>query len=243
MKKLLSVITLAATMFTATSAFAADSIEDTIVEGVKSFETTIDVSGCDATVDEVMDTFASIFNTNPVMTNLDGNIQCAYKGDKATYITVSYIQTTGTSAANEQNEADKVLESIVNTAKSKGSKVEEAKYVHDYLIDNSEYDYTYKATTLYDLLVTGKGTCNSYSMAYKAAMDKLGIECVIVVNDSHAWNQINIDGKWYNIDVTWDENYTLNGTPDTTFFMKSDDFFKATEHNSWNSKNKCEADY
>lgn len=245
MKKLLSMVTLTAAMFMATNAFAADSIEDTIVEGVKNFETTIDVSGCDATAQEVIDTFASIFNTNPAMTNLDGNIQCDYKGDKATVIRVGYVQTSAGSVEKAQNEADKVLETIVNTAKTKGGKVEQAKYVHDYLINNSEYDYTYKATTMYDLLVNGKGTCNSYSMVFKSAMDKLGVECIIVAlsDNSHAWNQINVDGKWYNIDVTWDENYTLSGNPDSTFFMKSDDFFKATEHGAWNSKNKCEVNY
>lgn len=239
MKKLLVFTTMIATMIMSVNVFAG-IIEDTIENGVKSGQTTIDVSSCGASVEEVVNAFSAMFNTNPVMSNLDGSFQCAYKGDKATTITVGYIET-GVSVSESQKSTDAIIATIVKEAKAKTSKIEQAKYVHDYLINKSVYDYSYNSTTIYDLLVNGKGTCNSYSMAFKAIMDKLGIECVIIEqNDkAHAWNQIKIDGKWYNVDVTWDENYSQGTTADATFFMKSDEYFKVTEHGAWNSVNKC----
>lgn len=89
-----------------------------------------------------------------------------------------------------------------------------------------------------------KGTCRAYSLAFKDAMDKLGIECVVVVQDDklHSWNQVKIDGKWYNVDVTWDSNNSINGTPDATLFMKSDSLYKVTGHKTWKSVNTCAVD-
>ena len=36
--------------------------------------------------------------------------------------------------------------------------------------------------------------------------------------DSHAWNLVQLDGKWYHVDVTWDE------AGGHLYFLKSDDF-------------------
>ena len=70
MKKIFTIITLAMVMCMASFAFAASSIEDTIAKGVKAHQTTIDVSSCNATPQEVMATFTTMFNTNPAMSAL-----------------------------------------------------------------------------------------------------------------------------------------------------------------------------
>lgn len=240
MKKLLAIFTFA--LMFATNVFASASIESTIENGVKNCETKIDLTACNATADEVMKTFEEMFTVNPALVNLDGSIKCEYVDGKVTSITVGYVNGADNALTNQQ-ESDKVMETIVATAKTQPTAQAQAKYVHDYLIQNTAYDYSSTATTTYDLLVNGKGTCNAYALTYKVAMDMLGIPCeVIVENDnSHAWNQINIDGKWYNVDITWDENYSIT-TVDSTFFMKSDSFFKAGKHNSWKSNNICNVD-
>lgn len=242
MKKTLSIITLVATLLMTANAFAAVNVESTIENGVRNGQTTIDVSACDATPNEILDAFAEMFNTNPVMANLDGTIDCAYEGDKAVSITVGY-ENTQISAAASQQAVETAVENIVAEAKEMDTKIEQAKFVHDYLVAHTEYDYTYTADTAYDLVVNGKGTCSAYALVYKDAMDKLGIDCTVVIDDdkSHAWNQIVVDGKWYNVDVTWDVNYSRDGVSDYTFFMKSDDFFKTNQHNNWSSKNVCNA--
>lgn len=240
MKKLFALITIAAALFMSTTAMAAESIEKTIETGVKNFQTTIDVSKCDASVSQVMKTFSDMFNTNPAMTNLDGKINCTYKGTKAQTITVGYLETKDAAA-----KADAVLNSIVSEASKKVNPYDEIKYVHDELIRRANYDYTYKGVTEYDLLVDGKGTCVAYSLAFKSAMDKLNIPCTVAVekDNSHSWDQVNVNGKWYNIDVTYDENYTNSANADQTFFLKSDNSFKLVQHHNWVSPNKCDADY
>lgn len=50
--------------------------------------------------------------------------------------------------------------------------------------------------------------------AFKYLCDNLGIHAGIVVGNTkeetvaHAWNQICLDGEWYNIDITFDANLT-----------------------------------
>lgn len=47
--------------------------------------------------------------------------------------------------------------------------------------------------------------CSGYAGAMKTLCDRVGIPCVIVTSDSHAWNNMEIEGKWYAVDVTYND--------------------------------------
>jgi hypothetical protein len=53
--------------------------------------------------------------------------------------------------------------------------------------------------------------CDGYARAYKLLMDKAGVTCKKVYgkskygNSAHAWNIVEINGRWYYIDSTWDD--------------------------------------
>ena len=72
-------------------------------------------------------------------------------------------------------------------------------------------------------------------------MDDLNIECILVngtatnssgKSESHMWNYIKLDEKWYGVDVTWDDPVITGGGTITDnekykFFLKgSEEFFK-----------------
>ena len=74
-------------------------------------------------------------------------------------------------------------------------------------------------------------------------LDDLGIPCIIVCGtgtnssgntESHAWNYVQIEDKWYAIDVTWDDPIITNSyrgeIPDNfkyaNYLKGSDTFFK-----------------
>lgn len=89
-------------------------------------------------------------------------------------------------------------------------------FVHDYLIRNCEY-YTEGAESgeyglwgcAYGCLVDGQAVCQGYAEAFQYIMNRLDIECGICRGDTkrgrHAWNYVNIDGRYYWIDLTWDD--------------------------------------
>lgn len=99
---------------------------------------------------------------------------------------------------------------------------EKALYVHDAIINSTEYDSenakhnegAHLWGTAYGTLVQHKSVCQGYSEAYKMVMNRLGIECGVcggmAKDESHAWNYIKLDGKYYWADLTWDDPF-LNG--------------------------------
>lgn len=99
--------------------------------------------------------------------------------------------------------------------------VAKIKYVHDWLIDNVEYDVNLESSDPYSIvgaLIEGKAVCEGYARAFKYIMDGLGISCVLVsgtgtnssgTTESHAWNYVVLDGSWYAVDVTWDDPIVL----------------------------------
>lgn len=57
--------------------------------------------------------------------------------------------------------------------------------------------------------------CEGYARAFKVLCDRLGIPCVLTegqarnnissASQPHMWNYVQIDGKWYAVDVTWND--------------------------------------
>ncbi len=57
-------------------------------------------------------------------------------------------------------------------------------------------------------LVNGQTVCAGYAHAFQYMMQKMGIPCAFVVGyagEKHAWNVLELDGKYYAMDVTWDD--------------------------------------
>ena len=63
-------------------------------------------------------------------------------------------------------------------------------------------------------LLKGKCVCRGYAGIIRDVFNELGIEVNVIIgveNNNyqigHAWNQIKLDGQWYNMDLTWDLKY------------------------------------
>lgn len=117
------------------------------------------------------------------------------------------------------NIAIQKMENIKQQIKLKiyGNLDNQIKIIHDYLIENTEYDSELEMNsiyTAYGALVERHAVCEGYAKAFKAVLDELEIPCVIVCGlarnsnrktESHAWNYVKIDGNWYAVDCTWDD--------------------------------------
>lgn len=123
------------------------------------------------------------------------------------------------------------LQTIINKIESKknniistlsGSDYNKVKQVHDWLVKNVEYDQTNSMNQydIYGALIRGKAVCEGYAESLKYILDGVGIESVIVSGeatngngqtDLHAWNYVKLDGKWYGIDVSWDDPVIIGG--------------------------------
>lgn len=97
-----------------------------------------------------------------------------------------------------------------------GSDYEKELYLHDALIKKVTYTYSkLEEQNGYTTLVEGKGVCAGYAFALQYLLMRAGIQSYYVVGyagESHAWNLVKIDGKWYYVDATWDDPLTGSGS-------------------------------
>lgn len=91
------------------------------------------------------------------------------------------------------------------------SDVEKALLVHDALALRCEYDLNdinnEDRYTPYGALVGGRAACQGYAEAYAYLLMQLGIPCGLCKSDlmNHAWNIVEVGGREYHVDVTWDD--------------------------------------
>lgn len=91
-------------------------------------------------------------------------------------------------------------------------------FLHDALIAHTTYDTETAAQggtaygtafTAYGALVEQKAVCEGYARAMQYLLHRAGIPCTLVSgtvnqNEPHMWNAVEIDGRGYHLDVTWD---------------------------------------
>ena len=105
---------------------------------------------------------------------------------------------------------DSIVQSAVAECNSKtdGSEYAKALWLHDWLLDQLEYDNTLKWSSAESALTRGLGTCQSYESAYAKLLTAAGIENSETRDtyDGHTWNAMKLDGLWYQTDCTWDDS-------------------------------------
>lgn len=130
-----------------------------------------------------------------------------------------FYLTKDAEAINEmQKSIDAVADKLVEEANGKSTTFEKLKVFHDYLALNSTFELKDEITnynaTIYNAFGSGEPQgniqCAGYAKAIQYLCDKAGITCMVVTGEtdkgqSHAWNVVDVDGKWYNLDVTWDD--------------------------------------
>lgn len=96
---------------------------------------------------------------------------------------------------------------IIATIDTDMSEVDKVIWINDYICNNYEYDTTLAQSNVYGMLKMGTGTCRAYVQMFNLLADKTGLNTSFAVSHKmrHAWNIVQIDGCWYNIDVTWND--------------------------------------
>ncbi len=124
-----------------------------------------------------------------------------------------------------KEEIDKINEKVdkiynENYDRTKNTK-ENIKIFHDYIINHTKYDTSFKkdqldylseSSTAYGVLFNGKGICTGYTETMQLFLEKLNVKNYRVVSPTHAWNLVYIEGKWKHLDLTWDDPLMSDGT-------------------------------
>lgn len=127
------------------------------------------------------------------------------QNDKGIY----YPRTTAEVAVNDA--ARPSVTQIVNNAvaqcrqETDGFEYDMALWLHDWTLDQLEYDHNLNWCSAESGLTRHQGTCESYQRIYSKLLDAAGIANGRITGNGHTWNAVKIDGKWCQMDLTWDD--------------------------------------
>ena len=168
-----------------------------------------------------------------VKASISGNSNEGY--DLNIFYDVSYLSSL------EQEE--KVDEEVSNLLKSldlsNKTDYQKVKAIYDYICSNVTYDhdnlndesYSLKYTA-YAALINKTAVCQGYaSLFYRLALDA-GVDTRVISGEAggpHAWNIVKLNGKYYNLDSTWDAGrstyaYFLKNTNDFDDHVRDNDY-------------------
>ena len=133
-----------------------------------------------------------------------------YVMDTAAEVTYLRVNFNISVSDDKYPSVDSIVRSAVAECNSKtdGSEYAKALWLHDWLLDQLEYDKTLKWSSAESALTRGLGTCQSYESAYAKLLTAAGIENSEIRDtyDGHTWNAMKLDGQWYQTDCTWDDS-------------------------------------
>lgn len=207
---------------------------DTFYEHLSRGEYEITTGLLGYTTDDVKKVFYSVYYDHPEFCWLRGGYDYTYEVFSGMVNSFTFtVYCDDSDIKSYQWQAENAAQDIINQAMTYESDYEKALFVHDYLVQNIDYNHDYAdkrganeppevslGCSMYGALVDGSTVCQGYAQAYQYILKKIGIEAVYVSGyadvSAHAWTMLKLDGEYYYTDVTWDdptyaENIETNG--------------------------------
>ncbi len=199
-----------------------DQMYETIVFYLKNYKskvvlhTNFQVNGLDAgrIVGEVRE-------SNPIAAGLSGRYSWSWRVSRENRSQMTVKFNCPDASPRKAKKLEKRVKEIANVARTLPDDYSKIKAVHDYLILSNVYmRENYGA---YNALYHGYSSCTGYALGFYLIMDELGIPVTYETGGNHAWNTVCLDGKWYNMDVTWDD---AGDYARYDYFLKNNEDFK-----------------
>lgn len=217
------------------------SAEEAFLGACDSFAEELDITKYHIQRSDLGAFVAEVLNTNPRYFYVSGTMRYSYNWYTGQVISLKLSYTHTRSEVEAMLAAfDAAVSQATSGVEQTWTDMEKALYINDYLAQNCQYDGTLRKDFIYSAygaLVNKTAVCQGYALAYLTLAKELGLDCEVVTSDSlnHAWNMIMVNGKYYQVDTTW--NDPLFGAAHTDFlgyaghryFMKSTAYFQSAE--------------
>lgn len=216
-----------------------NSHDQEIVSAMENVEESLDVKGFGITTTNVEEIISNLVNTNPQIFYIEKWGWSSYSSE---VVGLNFVYDDSVENIRaKQKQVDRAVEEALESVDTSSMTEEEiALAFHDYLAANIAYDKdNFQNNTLpeyaydiYGAFVEKKAVCQGYALAYMYLLQKENIPCGIASSDAanHAWNVIEIDGKWYHADATWDDpTYDNLGRVMHNYFLISTDTLLSDE--------------
>lgn len=186
----------------------SDSVETAIYNGFASEKAQIDVRDYNLSSTQMKEIVEKVLNTSPELFFVDNQYRYSINPitNRIAQIIPNY-RATGKELAVQREEYTRYMKKITDQIDPSWSDLEKIVFTHDYLCQNYEYDTTYAIHDAYRFLKEKKGVCQSYTLVFLGVMKTFNIDARVASSSTmnHIWNVVQLNGKWYHVDVTWDD--------------------------------------
>ena len=191
---------------------AAQAMVERVANAVKNHtETAEKVNIKDLNLDKnlVLSTLADL-NARVEGGEAISKLSCYYSRDTGLAVAIGLEYCTAQDVAAMQVKLDQLVDQANTLCQTD---LEKVFYVHEWLVQNIAYDREHLSDDVQDdhnlrgALLEGTSVCDGYAKTYALTLRKLGITGVLVTSKDigHAWNMVELDGNWYQVDCTWDD--------------------------------------
>lgn len=130
---------------------------------------------------------------------------------------LTYFLTSQYRSEEDKTAIVKMYQVVETEANASMNQIQKAEAIHDWLCNNTDYDYHFGETSYsyVGTMLYGQSVCQGYTEAYDFMMQLCGIPCEVIHGTAdngsgqgqqgHAWNKLTIDGNVCYVDVTWDD--------------------------------------
>ena len=193
----------------------ATQLKQVMANAINAFDTTVkieytgNISTVEKDISAIFNSFDSTFETMYAVGTLD-RLKYSYTGT-ASKLTITMSISYHTDKAKETyvtNEVKRITSKIIS---SNMTDVEKVKAVNDFVVKNTTYstNTTASAHSVYAVLTEKKGVCQGYALLAYRLLKEAGLNAYYVTGiaggGAHAWNLVQVGGKWYHLDTTWND--------------------------------------